>query len=115
MAKRQCKACPWKVSTVPERDIPGGYCVEKHKGLAATVADPANPKQLLSRKIKVMACHESDPERPFACVGWLANQLGRGNNLALRLMVLSDPSMADFELDGPQHETIEDTLPKGKT
>ena len=25
---RQCATCPWKVATVPDRDIPNGYKVE---------------------------------------------------------------------------------------
>lgn len=36
---RQCKACPWKVSTDPH-DIPNGYDVDLHKNLACTIAEP---------------------------------------------------------------------------
>lgn len=50
------------------------------------------------------------PGAERVCVGWLANQLGPGNNLPLRLWAsrnLTEP----LELVGEQHETFEDTLP----
>ena len=58
-----------------------------------------------------MACHESEPGDEKVCVGWLAHQLGPGNNIALRLAVSAGQVDADFELVGEQHERFEDTLP----
>jgi hypothetical protein len=45
-------------------------------------------------------------------VGWLAHQLGPGNNIGLRLAVISGRIDVNFELIGEQHETFEDTLPQ---
>jgi len=108
MTRRQCSHCPWKVGTDP-RDIPNGYDVAKHRALAETMAAPGafNPAEL-----RIMACHESAPGRELPCVGWLHNQLGDGNNLALRLAVIRGRVAADIEIDGPQHETFEATLPR---
>lgn len=47
------------------------------------------------------------------CVGWLNHQLNEGNNIALRMAVSNDLISADYELDGPQHESFDDTLPHG--
>ena len=109
---RQCKACPWKVSTVPERDIPGGYSAARHHALAGTIAEPGALRA--ARGLRVMACHESPPGREQTCVGWLANQLGPGNNLAVRMAAMRGEFGAadELELDGPQHARFEDTLPR---
>lgn len=109
----QCKACPWKKSTDPVRDIPGGYSVKKHKRLKGTIAEEADLRSVLSPAIRMMACHESKVRREIICVGWLANQLGPGNNLALRLMAMSG-KLPKYELVGEQHERFEDTLPGGE-
>ncbi len=58
----------------------------------------------------VMACHYSKPGEEFACAGWLHNQLGVGNNLGVRMSVMSG-RMPMPEVDGEQHERFEDTLP----
>lgn len=105
--RRQCKACPWRVDVVPERDIPGGYCEAKHRALEKTISDGS----FRGGNIQAMACHESRVGAEFVCVGWLANQLGPGNNIALRLQSLSGRYPA-FELVGAQHARFEDTLPK---
>lgn len=104
--KRQCKACPWKTSTKPARDIPGGYSQKKHRNLACTIAEPGS-----MRGTHWMACHESEPGAERVCVGWAVNQLGPGNNIALRIAALKDERLHDLETDGPQHERFEDTLP----
>lgn len=106
---RQCAKCPWKVSTDPH-EIPKGYSEEKHRGLAATIADPGafNPAEAT---LRAMACHEHPPGDEAHCVGWLAHQLGPGNNIALRLQMLSCENIRDLKLDGEQHERFEDTLP----
>jgi hypothetical protein len=110
----QCKACPWKTSTVPERDIPGGYCESLHADLRKTIAEPGR-FSFGSGQRTVMACHESSPGREQVCTGWLMHQLGPGNNLGLRLQMMR-PEIAEriklVRLDGPQHERFEDTLPQ---
>lgn len=106
---KQCKACPWKKSTVPDRDIPKGYSCEMHEDLRGTIA--ANPWSFVHSQMHWMACHESPIGRETPCVGWVANQLGPGNNIALRIAAL-DGRFKNLTLDGEQHETFEDTLPK---
>lgn len=106
--RRQCKHCPWKVTTNP-RDIPNGYCERKHKALESTIANPDIPPVVGA--VRVMACHETPVGRELACVGWLANQLGPGNNIALRMAVSDHMIDADFELDGEQHLSLAETLP----
>lgn len=107
--RKQCAKCPWKVNTDPH-EIPNGYCATKHRGLSKTIA--GHPFDGFGKRTQhVMACHETSKGAELPCVGWLANQLGPGNNLALRLAVMQGRIDADFELDGPQHERFEDTLP----
>ena len=108
---RQCKACPWKKSTTPEADIPGGYCSTKHANLADTIAPPGIP--VFGDSMKAMACHESPRGAEQMCVGWVAHQLGPGNNIALRMMAM-DGRFQHIRTFGPQHECFEDTLPKEK-
>lgn len=105
----QCKACPWKKSTVPTRDIPGGYSADKHRGLACTIAEPGDFRGSGS----MMACHEFPPGKEQPCVGWVINQLGVGNNIGLRLRAM-DGRFENFRVEGPQHERFEDTLPSAK-
>jgi len=107
MSRRQCAKCPWRKDVDP-RDIPNGYCETKHKGLKDTIARPG---EVNLGTLRIMACHESKPGKEIPCVGWLANQLGPGNNIGLRMKVSRNPAMADFELIGEQHATFEDTLP----
>ena len=108
---RQCEKCPWKVSTDP-RDIPNGYDVGLHEGLAATIAEPGRIS--FGGDLRIMACHESPPSDEAHCVGWLMNQLGPGNNIALRVAMLGCENLRHVKLDGPQHERFEDTLPQAK-
>ena len=105
-SRRQCKKCPWKTSTDPNK-IPNGYSVELHANLSCTIAEPG---ALRPGSLRVMACHESPVGREKPCVGWLANQLGSGNNVALRVAAMMG-RVEDFQTVGPQHETFEDTLP----
>ncbi len=110
--RRQCKGCPWRVDVDP-RDIPGGYCEEKHAALKGTVAAPGDVGVLkLPRVLRVMACHETKVGKEVPCAGWLANQMGPGNNIALRLAVATGAVSGDIELVDEQHERFEDTLPK---
>jgi hypothetical protein len=110
MTKRavQCAKCPWKVSTNPW-EIPGGYDAEKHRALVSTIAEPGGASL---RHNRAMACHEYPigAERP--CAGWLAHQLGPGNNLALRLYAMTG-AFGAIVLDGEQHPDLESTLPRG--
>lgn len=110
--RRQCAKCPWKKGTAP-RDIPGGYSEEQHRGLARTIAAPGVMRAADLRELRMMACHETPPGAELPCVGWLVHQLGRGNNLGLRLAVLMERVDANVETVGPQHERFEDTLPGG--
>ena len=103
--RKQCKACPWRKDVVPQRDIPGGYCPAKHRALTSTIA--TGP--IIGRQIRAMACHEFPVGAEEPCVGWLANQLGPGNNIALRLLA-SRGGVPAFDLAGEQHERFEDTL-----
>lgn len=105
----QCKACPWKTSTVPERDIPGGYSEDRHRGLCRTIATPGDLR--FGAPLRVMACHESMPDHEVECVGWVFHQLGPGNNLPLRLRAM-DGRYEDWRTVGEQHERLENTFPK---
>jgi hypothetical protein len=102
----QCKKCPWRKDVDPH-DIPNGYCETKHANLAGTIAEPgALPN--LSQPMRVMACHETADAH---CVGWLMNQAGPGNNIGLRLQLMSCENISKVRLVGEQHPTFEDTLP----
>lgn len=105
--QRQCKACPWRVDCEPTTDIPNGYSCDLHKGLANTISDGGLN---LGGTLRIMACHESPLGKEKMCVGWLDNQLGAGNNIALRLMAIQGRT-PKYELVGEQHRTFEDTLP----
>lgn len=102
---KQCAKCPWLKSTNP-LEIPGGYSVELHQGLRVAIADPDGIN--LNGPLQAMACHETHTSH---CLGWLANQVGRGNNIALRLALSSCSNVDQVELIGEQHETFDDTLP----
>lgn len=97
----QCKKCPWKKSTNAHK-IPNGYSVEQHQALKCTIGGGNHS----------MACHESEIGDEYHCVGWLANQLGPGNNIDLRLR-MSHYDLTKVRTVGEQHERFEDTLPKG--
>ena len=105
MTRRQCEKCPWKVDTDPH-DIPH-YEEERHRDLAGTIKEGLEG----IGGGRVMACHETPEGAEKPCVGWLANQLGPGNNIGLRLAASAGRIDTDFELDGEQHEQFEDTLP----
>lgn len=100
----QCDKCPWRKDVDP-RDIPNGYCETKHRNIASTIAKPGE----MSNTLRAMACHETEAAH---CVGWLANQLGDGNNIMLRLAMRDCSNIGKLRLVGEQHPTFEDTLPK---
>lgn len=103
----QCAKCPWRKNVNPH-EIPNGYDVEKHKALKGTIAEPGDLSFLAGGPQHVMACHE---EHEAHCIGWLMNQLGPGNNIGLRLSMLSCENRDQIKLTGEQHERFEDTLP----
>lgn len=105
--RKQCKKCPWKVGVDPH-DIPDGYCEVQHRGLADTIAEPG---AFRPDALRVMACHETPNGSERPCVGWLVHQLGPGNNIALRMAVVTGRIDGDVQTVGPQHERFEDTLP----
>lgn len=108
----QCKSCPWRVDCVPERDIPNGYSVELHENLRGTCTSGlVSITSLLDGVQRIMACHYSEPGQEFPCAGWLHNQLGPGNNIAVRLGVATG-RLPVPEVVGDQHERFEDTLPR---
>lgn len=106
--RRQCAKCPWKKGVDPH-EIPN-YIPEKHRGLKVTIAEPGSLQNI--HGFKLMACHETHGNGVLPCVGWLVDQLGPGNNLALRLAAHAGEVDANVETVGPQHECFEDTLPK---
>lgn len=107
--RKQCAKCPWRVDVDP-RDIPNGYCETRHANLRDTIAAPGSVRL---GGLRMMACHETKPGKEIACVGWLVNQLGPGNNIGLRMAVVTGRVSANVEVVGEQHETFEDTLPSG--
>lgn len=104
----QCIKCPWIVGVDPH-EIPDGYSVEKHASLACTIAEPGDLRGLSGGGPRVaMACHEVHDAH---CVGWLANQVGTGNNLSLRLSLMQCTNADQLKLRGEQHPCFEATLP----
>lgn len=101
----QCEKCPWRVEVDPH-DIPNGYSEEKHCALGNTIA---RPDDNFLGTLRAMACHETDNAH---CVGWLVNQLGPGNNIGLRIRMMSCENANSITLRGEQHETFEETLPQ---
>lgn len=105
---QQCAKCPWRKDANP-RTIPNGYSEEKHAALARTIAEPGDLSFLFKDSgQRAMACHEDHSNH---CIGWLANQLGPGNNIGLRMAMRSCENLCDVKLVGEQHERFEDTLP----
>jgi hypothetical protein len=102
----QCRKCPWLVDVDPY-DIPDSYDPEKHRALESTIADPSRLSLDLG---SAMACHETNDAH---CIGWLVNQLGPGNNIGLRMRMMSCDNAAKIRLRGEQHERFEDTVPDG--
>lgn len=100
----QCEKCPWRVEVNP-RDIPNGYSEEKHCALESTIA---RPEDNFLGTLRAMACHETDNAH---CIGWLVNQVGVGNNIGLRIRMMTCENADAIKLCGEQHETFEETLP----
>lgn len=64
---------------------------------------------VFARAQLVMACHETQNAH---CVGWLANQIGRGNNIVMRLQMMQCENAGSIRLVGSQHDFFEETLPQ---
>jgi len=103
----QCAKCPWKVDTDPF-DIPNGYSPDLHAGLRGTIAHHGFK---IGGGLRLMACHESAVGEETPCIGWLINQLGPGNNLALRIWAMRVENIGEARIVGEQHPCFEDTLP----
>lgn len=101
----QCRKCPWIVGVDPN-EIPNGYSVEKHRALKCTIAPQGIPS--LRHDGRAMACHELHDAH---CIGWLAHQCGEGNNIGLRIRMLTCLNAKQIRLRGEQHQRFEDTLP----
>ncbi len=100
----QCAKCPWIKGSNPH-EIPNGYEVEKHRALAATIAEPGSMRGSDGR---AFACHESHDAH---CIGWLVNQVGPGNNIPLRIRMMTCANTKKIRLRGDQHASFEETLP----
>lgn len=104
----QCKKCPWRKDVDPH-EIPNGYSVERHAALRSTIATPGDISRLHEDDQHVMACHETQDAH---CIGWLVNQIGAGNNIALRLRMRHCENALAVRTVGEQHATFDDTLPE---
>lgn len=100
----QCEKCPWRVDVDPH-DIPNGYSEAKHRALKSTIAEPC----AIQFDGTAMACHETHDAH---CIGWLSHQLGRGNNIGLRIRLISCENARAIKTIGEQHEAFEETLPR---
>lgn len=104
----QCAKCPWRVDVDPY-DIPNGYSARKHQALSRTIARPGDLRGVFGHEPEhVMACHETHDAH---CVGWLVNQLTVGNNIGLRIRMLSCENAQQIHVVGAQHQRFEETLP----
>ncbi len=108
--RRQCAKCPWKKSTDPNT-IPNGYCEKQHAALKNTIAEPESVAGV-GGSLRMMACHETPIGDELPCIGWLAHQLGPGQNIALRVAVVMGRINGNIETVGLQHGCLEDTLAK---
>lgn len=106
--RKQCAKCPCRKDVDPTT-IPNGYDVERHAALKDTIVD--GPRSIRP-SMHIMACHETPVGQELPCVGWLVNQEGPGNNLGLRLAILTGQIDGNVGTVGPQHETFADTLPR---
>jgi len=104
---KQCATCPWRLDVDPY-DIPDGYTKELHENLSCTIAEQGD----LRGSSSAMACHKSKEGDEMHCVGWLINQLGIGNNIGLRMQMMSCENAKDIKVFGEQHQHFLDTIPE---
>jgi hypothetical protein len=107
--RKQCTKCPWKVTTDPHT-IPNDYDEGKHCALKSTIAEPGALRHRPGG-LPIMACHETPVGKERPCVGWLVHQMGPGNNIALRMAVMTGHIDGNVQTIGEQHESFEATLP----
>ena len=106
---RRCKLCPWRTD-VDRRDISNGYSETTHRALVNTIAAPGDLELALDPAThQAMSCHEQAPGAEAHCVGWLVNQLGVGDNIALRLAMLDCENVGDLRTVGEQHTSASGT------
>jgi hypothetical protein len=113
----QCAKCPWKQGTDPTSI---GYDKDRHHSMAKTIAEPGSIAGIMNVgdagipaggfRLDVMGCHEDEHETP--CIGWLVNQIGDGNNIPLRISMMTCENAREMRTVGPQHETFDDMLPE---
>lgn len=101
--QKQCPTCPWRVGA-KLADIPG-YNPELHERLGETTI----ARQASLERTSMMACHYSESGDFHPCVGWIWNQANVGNNLGVRLGLLSG-RLPLPEIDGPQRRDFQATL-----
>ena len=99
---KQCKACPWRVDVIPARDVPG-YEPGLYDRMRATLRDGLD--SLAPGTRMSMACHHQVDGEELPCAGWIHNQLGVGNNLAVRINVGSG-RLPVPQVIGEQHEIL---------
>lgn len=105
---KQCKTCPWRADCDPEHDIPN-FDINLARKLTVTIR--SGVETIFERERHVMACHYSKQGAETPCAGWLHHQIGDGNNIAVRIGVMTGRYPVP-EIDGEQHATFEATLPK---
>ncbi|MGB8688917.1 MAG: hypothetical protein WCD53_16485 [Microcoleus sp.] len=105
---KQCKSCPWKLSATVA-DIPN-YNVDRHEKLIDTIADETGNLSKIGQPIKIMACHYSYDDNEYECIGWFYNQLGSGNHIPLRILMLSCSNLNEIQVDGEQKDTFDETF-----
>jgi hypothetical protein len=99
---KQCRNCPWRKDSNLSK-IPG-YKRDKHAALKKTISDGS----LNISTLNIMACHESTEEDSQHCIGWVANQVGGGNNIGLRIAMMRCDQAKDIETFGEQFKTFEE-------
>ena len=100
----QCDSCPWRVEAKIS-DIPN-YSRDLHENLSSTIAKDNS----IGNQLKIMACHHSSDGYERHCIGWVANQLGVGNNISLRLQFRHCSNAQNIKLKGKQKQNFQQTL-----
>ena len=103
---RQCRSCPWKVGA--DLSLIPNYQRDLHTKLTRTIAKEAR-LPLPNEPLRMMACHYSTDRKNKPCVGWLHNQIGVGNNMIVR-MALMTGQLPVPRVQGDQYETFAETL-----
>lgn len=100
---KQCESCPWRVDVKPSRDVPnfGPGIYDRMQASLRTGLESMAEKTRL-----VMECHNGKRGANRPCAGWLHHQIGVGNNLGVRLAVMTGRSPVP-KIDGEQHENLE--------